>query len=84
VELCGAPRSVRAAIAARHSGQRRQGETEEVPRVLRHLQTIRLGRLQMGPNVHHTMITEVPHDMNEQLQKLGLGPLFASPPKRSM
>ena len=72
-------------LSARLGGEwRAQGETEEVPRVLRHLQTIRLGRLQMGPNVHHTMITEVPHDLNEQLQKLGLGPLFASPPKRSM
>jgi len=61
---------------------RARGETEEVPRVLRHLQTIRLGLLQMGPDVHHTMITEVPQEMNEQLQKLGLAPLFASPPKR--
>jgi len=72
-------------LSARLGGEwRAKGETEEVPRVLRHLQTIRLGRLQMGSNVHHTMITEVPHDLNEQLQKLGLAPLFASPPKRSM
>jgi transposase len=63
---------------------RAKGETEEVPRVLRHLQTIRLGRLKMGPAVHHTMITEVPPQMNEQLQRLGLAPLFASPPKHSM
>jgi transposase len=72
-------------LSARLGGEwRAKGETEEVPRVLRHLQTIRLGRLQMGSNVHHTMITEVPADLNEQLQKLGLAPLFASPPKRSM
>jgi transposase len=70
-------------LSARLGGEwRAKGETEEVPRVLRHLQTIRLGQLQMGPAVHHTMITKVPHDLNEQLQKLGLAPLFAAPPKR--
>jgi hypothetical protein len=69
-------------LSARLGGEwRAQGETEEVPRVLRHLQTIRLGSLQMGPDVHRTIMTEVPKTMNEQLQKLGLAPLFASPPK---
>ena len=60
---------------------RAQGETEEVPRVLRHLQTIRLGSLQMGPEIHRPVMTEVPKAMNEQLQKLGLAARFASPPK---
>jgi transposase len=60
---------------------RAKGETEEVPRVLRHLQTIRLGRLQMGPDAYRTVMTEVPKNINQQLQKLGLAPLFASPPK---
>lgn len=69
-------------LSARLGGEwRAKGETEEVPRVLRHLQTIRLGSLQMGPDVHRTVMTEVPKTMNEQLQKLGLAPLFASPPK---
>jgi hypothetical protein len=69
-------------LSARLGGEwRAQGETEEVPRVLRHLQTIRLGSLQMGPDVHRTVMTEVPKTMNEQLQKLGLASLFASPPK---
>jgi hypothetical protein len=69
-------------LSARLGGEwRAQGETEEVPRVLRHLQTIRLGSLQMGSAVHHTMMTEVPKAMNEQIQKLGLASLFASPPK---
>ena len=63
---------------------RAKGQTQEVPRLLRHLQTIRLGRLRIGPNVHSTMITEVPQEMNEQLQKLDLAPLFASPPKRPL
>ena len=72
-------------LSARLGGAwRAKGETEEVPRVLRHLQTIRLGQLQMGPKVHQTMITQVPNDLNEQLRKLGLAPLFASPPKHSM
>lgn len=60
---------------------RAKGETEEVPRVLRHLQTIRLGRLQMGSKVHRTVMTEVPKTMNDQLQKLGLAALFAAPPQ---
>lgn len=60
---------------------RAKGEMEEVPRVLRHLQTIRLGLLQIGPDAHRTVMTQVPQDMNKQIQKLGLAPLFASPPK---
>jgi transposase len=72
-------------LSARLGGEwRAKGETQEVPRVLRHLQTIRLGRLQLGPKVHQTMITQVPSQLNEQLRKLGLASLFASPPKQSM
>jgi transposase len=68
-------------LSARLGGEwRALGETEEVPRVLRHLQTIRLGRLQMGSDSHRTVITQVPKNMNVQLQKLGLTRLFASPP----
>jgi transposase len=68
-------------LSARLGGEwRAKGETEEVPRVLRHLQTIRLGSLQIAPDVHRTVMTEVPKTLNEQLQKLGLAPLFASPP----
>lgn len=63
---------------------REKGRTEEVPRVLRHLQTIRLGRLQMGSKVHQSLITEVPPHMNDQLQKLGLASLFAAPPKANV
>ena len=60
---------------------RAKGETEEVPRVLRHLQTIRVGRLQLGLDTHCTLMTEIPKAMNEQLHNLGLAPLFAAPPK---
>jgi transposase len=70
-------------LSARLGGEwRAKGETEEVPRVLRHLQTIRLGLLQMGPHVQRTVMTEIPKGLNEQLQKLGLAPLFAAPPHR--
>ena len=70
-------------LSARLGGEwRAKGETEEVPRVLRHLQTIRLGRLQMGQHVHRTVMTEVPKSLNEQIQKLGLASLFAAPPNR--
>jgi len=69
-------------LSARLGGEwRAKGETEEVPRILRHLQTIRLGCLQMGKHVHRTLMTQIPEDMNQQLQKLGLAPLFAAPPK---
>jgi transposase len=72
-------------LSARLGGEwRAKGQTQEVPRLLRHLQSIRLGLLRMGPDVHRTMITEVPPEMNQLLQKLGLVPLFASPPKRPM
>ena len=60
---------------------RAKGETEEVPRILRHLQTIRLGSLRMGKHVEHVLMTQIPKNMNQQLQKLGLASLFAAPPK---
>jgi transposase len=70
-------------LSARLGGEwRAGGESEEVPRVLRHLQTIRVGLLQMGQNIHRTVMTEIPKNLNDQLRKLGLAPLFASPPKQ--
>jgi len=69
-------------LSARLGGEwRAAGETEEVPRVLRHLQTIRVGRLRMGQDIHRSVVTEIPKNLNDQLRKLGLTPLFASPPK---
>ena len=69
-------------LSARLGGEwRGQGETEEVPRVLRHLQTIRVGQLRMGQNIHRAVMTEIPKNLNDQLRKLGLAPLFVSPPK---
>ena len=60
---------------------RAKGETEEVPRILRHMQTIRLGSLRMGKRIEHALMTQIPKNMNQQLQKLGLASLFAAPPK---
>jgi transposase len=69
-------------LSARLGGEwRAKGETEEVPRTLRHLQTIRLGCLRLGKRVQRTLMTQIPRKMNEQLQKLGLASLFAAPPK---
>ena len=69
-------------LSARLGGEwRAKGVNEEVPRVLRHLQTVRLGRLQMGQHVHSTLMTQIPKSLNDQLQKLGLAALFAAPPK---
>jgi transposase len=69
-------------LSARLGGEwRAKGVSEEVPRVLRQLQTIRLGRLQMGQHVHRTLMTEIPKSLNDQLQTLGLAALFAAPPK---
>lgn len=69
-------------LSARLGGEwRAKGVSEEVPRVLRHLQTVRVGHLQMGQHVHTTLMTQVPKSLNDQLQKLGLAALFAAPPR---
>jgi transposase len=59
---------------------RAKGEVEEVPRVLRNLQTIRLGMLKLGQKIQRTVMTQIPKHLNEQIQKLGLAALFAAPP----
>jgi hypothetical protein len=70
-------------LSARLGGEwRGKGETEEVPRVLRHLQTVRLGVMKLGQHVHHVVMTDIPKNLNDQLVKLGLAPLFSAPPSR--
>ena len=59
---------------------RDKGESEEVPRILRKLQTIRVGTLQLGDKISQRLMTEVPQDVNAQLTQLGLAHLFAAPP----
>jgi transposase len=70
-------------ISARLGGEwRAKGESEEVPRILRQLQTIRLGMLKLGSRIHRTVMTDIPKNLNEQLRRLGLASLFAAPPRR--
>jgi transposase len=69
-------------LSARLGGEwRARGETQEVPRLLRHLQTIRLGALRVGHNEARPLMTQIPKNLNEQLLKLNLTSLFAAPPK---
>jgi hypothetical protein len=59
---------------------RQKDQTVEVHNLLRQLQSIRLGRLEVGGKVLKTVATQVPKDLNALLDKLNLLPLFASPP----
>jgi len=70
-------------ISARLGGEwRAKGESEEVPRILRQWQTIRLGMLKLGSSIHRTVMTDIPKNLNDQLRRLGLASLFAAPPGR--
>src|SRR5208283_865129 len=69
-------------LSARLGGEwRARGQTQEVPRLLRQLQTIRLGTLRLGQNTARQLMTQIPRNLNDQLQKLNLTALFAAPPK---
>ena len=71
-------------ISARLAKQwRALGETGEVTRILRELQTIRLGQISLGKTQVPalTRLTQVPPELNSLLAKLKLLPLFAAPPK---
>ena len=59
------------------------GETGEVTRLRRRLQTIRLGQFQLGTDAVPAMarLTEIPAELNALLEKLHLLHLFAAPPK---
>src|SRR2546425_2215974 len=59
---------------------RQKEQTIEVHNLLRQLQSIRLGRLQVEGKTFKTKVTHVPKDLNATLNKLGLLPLFAQPP----
>jgi transposase len=71
-------------ISARLAAQwRARGERGEVTRILRQLQTIRLGKIHIAnaslPDI--ARFTQVPPPLNALLQKLDLLHLFAAPPK---
>lgn len=55
-------------------------EPGEVPRILRELQTIRVGQVSAGGQRLTTLLTEIPPRLNAQLIKLNLLKLFAQPP----
>lgn len=55
-------------------------ERGEVPRILRRLQTIRVGVLTLHGSTIRTSLTQIPKPLNDLLAKLGLLHLFASPP----
>jgi transposase len=59
---------------------RQKDQTIEVHNLLRQLQSIRLGRLELGGKTFKMMMTQVPKDLNDTLAKLNLLPLFAKPP----
>ena len=55
-------------------------ERGDVPRILRRLQTIRVGVLTLCGASIRTSLTQIPKPLNNLLAKLGLLHLFASPP----
>jgi len=59
---------------------RHKDQTIEVHNLLRQLQSIRLGRLELDGQTLKTLVTQVPKDLNGTLNHLGLLPLFAHPP----
>lgn len=59
---------------------RARKEAGEVVRILRELQSIRVGTVRAGDKHVATLLTEIPPSLNEQLGKLDLLKLFAQPP----
>ena len=59
---------------------RLKGETIEVHNLLRQLQAIRLGRLEVEGKSLKIKVTRVPKELNVTLSKLGLLELFTQPP----
>ena len=68
-------------ISARLGGEWRLAKEQgEVPRILRRLQTIRIGRLKVGDKSVGKLMTDIPKGLNDLLEKLGLLKLFATLP----
>jgi hypothetical protein len=68
-------------LSARLGSQwRDSGESGEVPRILRRLQNIRIGQLQVGGKPARGLMTEIPKELNALLEKLGVIKLFATVP----
>ena len=56
------------------------GQHAEVVRILRRLQHIRVGHLSFAQKHHHSLMTQVPADLEETIQRLKLNKLFVKPP----
>ena len=68
-------------MSARLGGEWRLAkEPGEVPRILRRLQTIRIGQLKVGNKEVGALMTDIPKALNDLLEKLGLFKLFATLP----
>ena len=80
VRLCFIAYWISANLATQWKAREEHGE---VTRILRQLQTIRLGHFQLGEDASSTIaqLTEVPAELNPLLSKLQLLHLFAAPPK---
>jgi len=59
---------------------RNSGESGEVPRILRRLQSIRIGPLQVAGKTARSLMTEIPKELNKLLEKLNVVKLFATVP----
>ena len=59
---------------------RNSGESGEVPRILRRLQSIRIGQLQVAGRTARSLMTEIPKELNQLLEKLKVNKLFATVP----
>lgn len=59
---------------------RQKDQTIEVHNLLRQLQSIRLGHLELAGKALRTVVTQVPKDLNQLLDRLGLLPIFTQPP----
>jgi transposase len=59
---------------------RARGERAEVPRLLRRLQSIRVGTLRVSGQVVRRLLTQIPAELNAVLERLGVLHLFGQPP----
>jgi len=59
---------------------RHSGESGEVPRILRRLQNIRIGQLEVAGKTARSLMTEIPKELNKLLEKLNVIKLFATVP----
>jgi transposase len=63
---------------------RNRGESGEVPRILRRLQNIRIGQLEVTGKTTRSLMTEIPKELNKLLEKLNVIKLFATVPDWAM